>query len=248
MSHCPPVPSGSPSAAPGTARSPGRSARARRAGHRSSSSACPTRRWPSMRIASSCSASPRARIRSPRRPHSSSCARNMYRLASPRRTENCRPDVGAALEQLEGAGEGGLDLRREPLRRHQGPRERRPERDLLVDTVGRGGRGVQDGEHVRRQARGIEIPAVRVVEREERLREPVQVFEVARLDPVAPRDPQVPDVRVEGLQGDLAPGAGQLTRAGGGPRPRSTRRGPGGLARRRRAAGRGGRWRTRGSS
>ena len=50
-----------------------------------------------------------------------------------------QPDVDAALEPLEGAGEGGLDLGREALGRHQRPGERRPERDLLVDPLGRGG-------------------------------------------------------------------------------------------------------------
>ena len=129
-----------------------------------------------------------------------------------------QPDVDAALEQLEGAREGGLDLRREALGRHERPRERRPQRDLLVDPLGRGRDGVEDREHVRRQPDGVEVPAVGVVEDEERLGEPVQLLEVARGDPVGPGDAQVRRRRhAKAVEGGLAPAARQVRPERGAP-------------------------------
>ena len=118
--------------------------------------------------------------------------------------------VAAALEQLHGARERGLDLRGEALGRHERPGEARPQGDLLAGPVGRWRDRPEDGEQVLRQAHRVEVPAVGVVEDQQRTGQLVELLEVALGHPVRPGDPQVRDVGAKVGQRSLALCAGQV--------------------------------------
>ena len=94
--------------------------------------------------------------------------------------------VGAALEQVQDTRERGLHLGREPLRRHERTGEGRPQGDLLAGPVGRRRDGLEDGEHVRCQVDRLEIPAVGIVEDQQRPCQLVELLEVAFRHPVRP--------------------------------------------------------------
>ena len=146
----------------------------------------------------------------PRRADSSSWARNRYRLARPRRTEYCcrtsAPRSNSSRAPTKAASTSGVNpfvaisARARVIRRAISWSTRSADAGAAASTASRS---------VVRLAVSRYQPwaSSRI---EQRLREPVELLEVALGDPVRPGDPEVRDVRAELGQGGLAPPAGQV--------------------------------------
>ena len=173
----------------------------------------------------------------------------MYRLARPRSTEYCwrtsAPRSKSSTALSNAASTSGVN----PLVAISARAEARPQADLLADPVRRRRHRREDGEHVRGEADRVEVPAVGVVEDQERTRELVEPLEIARGHPVGPRDPQVRDVDAQRSASAVSRSSPvRSAREPARPGRRSGWHAPGEPARRLRVAGRAGRRRTPGSS
>ena len=145
-----------------------------------------------------------------------------------RQRQHLASDVGRLVElaavQVEG-GETAQD--REPLRHRrlarQGERlpvhplgllrvatereepagEAHPERDLVVDAVGGRRRPREHLQQVVGQSDSAVVPPARVIQRPEGVQQPVELRRVARVRTVPPRGLEVPELRLELVQGAL---------------------------------------------
>ena len=156
-------------------------------------SVVPTSRWPSINMLGSPSASPSARICSPISADLSSCARNRYRLARPRSTENCSPTSTPRSNRSRALEKAASTSGVKPLVAI------RARASVVRSAISWLIRSVEVGTASRTASMSEASPTVSRYQPwassriEQRLGQPVQLLEVARVHPEGPGDAQVRD-------------------------------------------------------